>query len=86
MKFERIEVKSRDEYQGGQDPTAFEWRGRQYEISRLVDRWYEGRLDSTRMPLRYFKVLTSDGQQFILRYHEFFCAWSILILQDDSEA
>jgi len=79
MEYERITVHTRDEYQGAQQPVRFEWRGKKFEIARIVDRWYEGRVDSTRLPLRYFKVETTEGERFILRYHEHFVAWGILI-------
>lgn len=79
MELERITVVTRDEYAGAQDPIAFVWRGQRFQIAQILDRWYEGRLDSTRMPLRYFKVRCEEGDVFILRYHELFRAWGILI-------
>jgi hypothetical protein len=79
MEFERITVFTRDEYRAAQEPNAFEWRGNRFEIEQVEDRWLEGRPDSTRMPLRYYKVRTSDGRRFILRYHEFFTAWSVAV-------
>ncbi|MDY0039387.1 MAG: hypothetical protein RBS57_03685 [Desulforhabdus sp.] len=85
MRLERISVETRDHYQGAQEPVAFHWRGDRYEVEAIIDRWYEGYTDSTRMPLRYFKVKTKDGRMFTLRYHEFFTAWSILIPAEDAE-
>lgn len=79
MLLEHIEVRSRDEYQGGQQPVAFQWRGKWHTVVGILDRWYEGRVDSTRLPMRYFRVQTTDGQRFILRYHEFFTAWSLVV-------
>ncbi len=79
MEFETVEVTTRDEYKGAQEPVSFVWRGREYRIEQILDRWYEGRLDSTRMPLLYFKVQTQSGEKFLLRYHEFFRMWSILL-------
>ena len=79
MKFERVEVSTRDEYKGAQEPLLFNWRGNNYRIVQILDRWYEGRLDSARFPLLYFKVETESGEVFILRYHEFFRAWSIRV-------
>jgi hypothetical protein len=79
MEFERVEVSTRDEYKGAQEPVLFNWRSKDYRIEHILDRWYEGRLDSTRMPLLYFRVQTESGEFFILRYHEFFRAWSIRV-------
>jgi hypothetical protein len=79
MRLEPIEVRSRDEYWGAQDPEAFLWRGKWHTVARVLDRWVEGRLDSTRLPMRYVRVQTGEGEQFILRYHEFFTAWSLVV-------
>jgi hypothetical protein len=84
MELELVTVFTRDEYREAQEPIGFIWREKRYEIAQVVDRWYEGHKDPTRMPLRYFKVKTSDGDVFILRYHEFFRTWSILIPRDQS--
>jgi hypothetical protein len=78
MKFERIIVSTRDEYRDAQEPYGFEWRDKRFDIACILDRWYEGYLDARRMPLRYFKVKTSGGEQYVLRYHELFRSWSIL--------
>lgn len=86
MQFERITVLTRDEYREAQEPYAFEWRDQRFEVAGIVDRWYEGRLDSKRMPLRYFKVRTGDGGIHLLRYHELFRAWSILVREQPAEA
>jgi hypothetical protein len=86
MEFERIEVFTRDDYRGSQEPLAFEWRGKRYEVAQVVDRWYEGSVDSTRVPLRYFRVKTFKGEVFIIRYHEFFTAWSLLLPHDIGES
>jgi hypothetical protein len=84
MELELVTVFTRDEYREAQEPIGFIWREKRYKIEQVVDRWYEGHKDPTRMPLRYFKVKTSDGDVFILRYHEFFRTWSILIPRDQS--
>ena len=82
MEFERIQVATRDEYQGVQEPTAFQWRGARFAIDRVIDRWYEGYKDATRLPLRYYRVRTDGGDVFILRYHEVFMAWSMLVQRE----
>jgi len=77
MGFESIEVSSRDEYKGPQEPVSFVWRGTEHFVEEVVDRWYEGGIDPTRMPMLYFRVKTRSGEIFMIRYHEFFRAWSI---------
>jgi hypothetical protein len=79
MEFESIEVLTRDEYREAQQPVSFVWRGKQHSVERILDRWYEGQVDSTRMPMLYFRVQTMSGEIFLIRYHEFFRAWSIRV-------
>jgi hypothetical protein len=79
MEFESIEVSSRDEYKGAQEPVSFMWRGEEHIVEEIIDKWYEGGIDPTRMPMLYFRVKTRPGAIFLIRYHEFFRAWSIRI-------
>jgi len=83
MRLEPIEVRSRDEYRGSQEPVRFLWRGDWYTVARILDRWFEGRMDSTRLPMRYFRVETSEGKLFILRHHEVFTAWSLVVPESE---
>lgn len=82
MKLEQVSVSTRDGYREAEEPFLFRWRNKEFVISTIIDRWYEGRVDSTRMPMRYFKVETTGGERFILRYHEFFRTWSFLVTGD----
>jgi hypothetical protein len=79
MEFESIKVSTRDQYKGAQEPVSFVWRGKKRHVEQVVDRWYEGRIDSTRMPMLYFRVKTRSGEIFLIRYHEFFRTWSIRV-------
>lgn len=79
MEFETIEVCTRDEFKGAQEPLSFVWRGRTRRIEQVVGRWYEGQVDSTRMPVLYFRVKTVAGEIYLIRYHEFFNVWSIAL-------
>ena len=79
MDFESIDVLTRDEYREAQHPVSFVWRGKEYQVERILDRWYEGQVDSTRMPMIYFRVQIRSGEIRLIRYHEFFRAWSIRV-------
>jgi len=79
MRFEEIHVNTRDEYRGDQEPLAFVWRERSYGVEAVLDRWYEGSVVARDMPLRYVKVRTVEGETFVLRFHEVFRRWSILV-------
>ncbi len=85
MGFERIHVLSRDEYQVDQEPSAFEWRGLHFKITRILDMWLEARMDPTRSPFRCFKVLTDGGRVFTLRFHEHFRTWSLLVPSEEPD-
>jgi hypothetical protein len=78
MRFERIEVETRDGYRTSQEPTAFLWRGRWYEVTEVLDRWHEGYVGARRVPMRYFRVRAGVEGVFVVRYHELFTAWSVL--------
>jgi hypothetical protein len=79
MRFERIEVETRDGYRTQQEPVAFVWREARYVVTEVVDRWYEGYVGARRVPMRYFRVRTERGGVFVIRYHELFAAWSVLV-------
>lgn len=86
MRFERITVACREEYRAQQEPIAFFWRGMEIHIRAILDRWYEGHLSRQRVPQRYYRVLTEDGQRFVIRYNELFDAWGLLLSEDQEPA
>jgi hypothetical protein len=85
MRLERIEVTTRDDYRGSQEPVAFRWRGRTYQVTEVLDRWFDGRIDSTRIPLRYFRVLTNTGWRCLIRHHELFSVWALCVSDPPGE-
>jgi hypothetical protein len=85
MRFERITVSCREEYRSQQEPRSFRWRGEEYHIRTIVDRWYEGQISRQRVPQRYYRVETDQGRRFILRYNELFDAWGLHVPEDPAE-
>jgi hypothetical protein len=79
MNFEQIRVECYSGYKVNERPLAFEYQGRCWEVSEILDRWYEGGTDSSRQEMNYFKVRTSEGQVFLLRYLSIFDAWSVQV-------
>jgi len=75
--YERVEVECYSGYKANERPVAFTYRGVRYDIAAIVDRWYEGGIEPGRPQLDYFKVRSSDGQEFFLRYSALFDAWSL---------
>ena len=79
MDFEKIQVECYSGYKANERPVAFTYQGRRWKITDIVDRWYEGGPDPGRPEINYFKVRTSEGRDFILRYLSLFDAWSIRV-------
>jgi len=80
MHYERIQVECYSGYKINERPVAFTYQGHRWEIQEIVDRWYEGDIDPTRLEISYFKVTTTEGRIFILRYLSLFDSWSIGII------
>lgn len=68
MAYEKIHVESYSGYKADERPTAFTHRDRRWEVAKILDRWYEGGLEAQRPQASYFKVRTTDGTIFVLRY------------------
>jgi len=77
MDYEKIQVECYSGYKANERPVAFTYQGRRWEVKEIIDRWYEGDIESTRPETNYFKVKTTEGQVFLLRYLSLFDAWSI---------
>ncbi len=68
MAYEKINVESYSGYRADERPTAFTYQGRRWEVAEIVDRWYGQGLEAGRPQASYFKVRTTEGAIFILRY------------------
>jgi hypothetical protein len=79
MEYEEIPVECYSGHKGNERPLVFIFQGRRWEVSEILDRWYEGSVKSDRPVLDYFKVRTTDGRVFILRYGKYSDRWSIRI-------
>ena len=77
MQCETIVVESYSGYKANERPVAFTFQGRRWEVSEIVDRWYEGGLQSGGPEKNYFKVRTVEGNVFLLRYLSLFDVWSV---------
>jgi hypothetical protein len=77
MQCETIAVESYSGYKANERPVAFTFQGRRWEVSEIVDRWYEGGLQAGGPQVNYFKVRTVEGNVFLLRYLSLFDVWSV---------
>ncbi len=73
---ERIEVECYAGHRADERPVAFTLGDRRIEVEEIVAHWYEGGLGPGRPELRYFKIRTTEGQLFLLRYDAVFDSWS----------
>jgi hypothetical protein len=76
MDYEEIQVQFYSGYKAIARPMVFEYQGRRQEVEEILDRWYEGGIDARRPEINYFKVRTSEGEIFLLRYHSVTDTWS----------
>lgn len=76
--YKQIQVECYSGYKANEHPRSFTYMGRHWNIEEIIDRWYEGGMDPSRSAVGYFKVRSSAGQVFILRYLSLFDAWSVL--------
>ena len=79
MIFAIVQVKTYDGAKKAERPVSFKYQGKTYNVVEILDRWYEGNPVAGRPNYNYFKVLTSDGEIFILRYNQRYEVWSVLI-------
>jgi len=79
MHFVKVAVECYSGHKVSERPLAFAFRERRYEVAEIVDRWYEGGRSADRPVQDYFKIRTSGGEDFLLRYNSLFDAWSVAV-------
>lgn len=77
MEYEKIQVECYSGHKVNERPIAFTYQGNRWEIKEIIDRWYEGGPDPIRPEVNYFKVKTTGGKIFVLRYLSLFDSWSL---------
>ncbi len=76
-KDKKVKVECYSGYKTNEKPVAFLFQGDRWEISEILDRWYEGGIEPDSPIVDYFKV-KADGNVFILRYALETDTWSVL--------
>jgi hypothetical protein len=76
--FEPVQIESYSGYKANERPVAFIFQGNRWEISEILDRWYEGGVNPEQPIVDYFKVKTRNGNVFILRYEAESEEWTII--------
>jgi len=75
--FEEIEVECYAGYKGQESPRAFAYLGKRYEVLDILDRWYQAGPVPGDVRHDYFKVKTTGGEIFLIRYTPRFQAWTL---------
>ena len=78
MKFKNITVVTYNGYKSPERPLSFTCEGKLFNITEIIDRWYEGDRLPGKPYLDYFKVKTDDGNTYILRYNGLFDSWALV--------
>jgi hypothetical protein len=82
MIFDTIQVECYSGYRANERPLAFTWKGKRRVVKEIADRWYEGGKSANDASLNYFKVVTDECEEFILRYNSLFDAWAVVVPED----
>ncbi len=77
--FEPIQVTCYAGYKSNESPRSFVWNERVLNITRIVDRWYDSRVNARSEVTDYFRVQADDGGTYIIRYNRLFDSWAVLI-------
>jgi len=68
MDFIPIKVECYSGYKVDESPIRFYWDDIQFEISEILDRWYQGGTNPEFPSANYYKVQTASSGQFILKH------------------
>jgi hypothetical protein len=63
-----------DEY-----PLEFIFRDTHYQVSEIIDRWYESGIRAGTPIYNYFKVRTDENAVFIMRHNQRHDSWAVLL-------
>ena len=77
--FIEIQVECYSGFKANERPSAFTFQGMRREILEILDRWYEGGVQSSRPVINYFKVKDADGNVYLLRYQPESDQWSLYL-------
>lgn len=63
-----IQVECHAGYKADEYPRKFTWDHIEFEITEILDRWYEGYASSTEPTIHYFRVKTHLKGSFLLKH------------------
>lgn len=68
MELMPVEVQCYSGYKADEYPVGFILDNKRFRIREIIDRWYQGGIDSEFPVSNYFKVETTCGKQCILKH------------------
>jgi len=68
MELISIQVECHAGFKADEYPRKFTWDQVEFEISEILDRWYEGYASSTDQNIHYFRVKTDLKGSFLLKH------------------
>jgi hypothetical protein len=74
--WELVRVEAYAGSRAAEEPRALVVDGERKPIEEIVDRWLGSSANPTDSPQDYFRVRTSDGELYLLRYNRIFSAWA----------
>jgi hypothetical protein len=79
QEFIPIRIECHSGYKADEYPVRFYWDDVLFEISKILDRWYQGDSDPEFTESDYFKVKTVSSGQFILKHDMKNDLWFLVI-------
>jgi hypothetical protein len=74
-----VEVECHAGYKADEYPTCFFWDRIRFDITEILDRWYQSEAKPEFPAANYFKVRTASSGLFILKQEVQSCNWYLVI-------
>jgi len=79
MIFEIIKVEGYSGFRPDERPLSFSYAGKHHEVKAIIESWYEGSPIAGNPNYKFFKIVTDEGTEYLLRYNNRYRIWSICI-------
>ena len=74
-----IEVECHSGFKADEYPKCFYWNNKRYEVTGILDRWYQGETNPEWPVSDYFKVDTNRGRQYIIKHEHETDVWYLCL-------
>jgi len=73
-----IQVQCYAGYKADESPCRFFWGERWIEVKEIRDRWYQGNRDPEWPISDYFKIVTDDGEEHLIKHDGEYDEWFLV--------